>query len=384
MKAMANSKPYCNPKTKKCQLNCVSGFTMNPWSKTCQANKGKAAATSKTTTSKAPASTSVPCSMTSDCTRAGTVVPSGANRWCDATAGVCSWRCMSKFQQNGQSCVPIVTQGQEVTVVVPTVTATTFTTTFTTVTSSSVAAPPPVSTAVACSATKDCTTAGTTVPANANRWCDNVAKTCSWRCMTGFTQLGQACVDAGVPATTTVVPTLTATSAAPLPTYGSDDGFSSVDFSALGINQFGAPANSWNTNQLFSWFRTNNPADYTNGNSWCYRKYGDYNIAAIPVGRMLANFGNSNSAAGRAYCGLEVEVTVPSTGKTMTMIVGDGFDDTWVKTPAALDITTDAFWYLFGRQTWNKNDVLIGNWRFTGRRDDSYVFNDGNPCPGCP
>ncbi|KAK4048100.1 hypothetical protein OIV83_004970 [Microbotryomycetes sp. JL201] len=376
---MPNSKAYCNPKTKKCQAS----YTMNPWKKQCTKNTGKAA-TTKTTSSKAPASTAVSCKSTADCTSAGTNVPFGANRWCNAAAGVCSWRCMSKFQQSGQTCVPIATQG-DASAVVPTVTETAYTTTFTTVTASP---SPSASTpsGVTCSVTSDCTSAGTVVPSNANRWCDSTNQVCSWRCMSGFSQVGQACVNSVsvAPTATVVVPTTTADTPAPSPTYGSDDGFSSVNLPALGITQFGVPGNTWNSNQLFSWFRTNNPADYTNGNSWCYRKYGDYNIAAVPVGRMLANFGYSNSAAGRAYCGLEIEVVVPSTGKSMTMIVGDGFDDTWVRTPAALDITTDAFWYLFGRETWNKNDVLWGNWRFTGRRDNSYVFNDGNPCVGCP
>ncbi|KAM0790003.1 hypothetical protein ACM66B_005333 [Microbotryomycetes sp. NB124-2] len=112
MSTISNSKPYCNPKTKQCQLNCLSGYTMNPWTKDCQKNKGKSTTTtttrapvSTTTTSSPPASTAISCSITADCTSAETVVPFGANRWCNAAEGVCSWRCGSKFVQSGQTCV---------------------------------------------------------------------------------------------------------------------------------------------------------------------------------------------------------------------------------------------------------------------------------------
>ncbi|KAK4051739.1 hypothetical protein OIO90_004563 [Microbotryomycetes sp. JL221] len=83
---------------------------MSPWTKQCVKNKGpntttKAPVTTTTTSARAPASTKVPCSVTADCTSAGTVVPMGANRWCNAAQGVCSWRCGSKYSQVGQTCV---------------------------------------------------------------------------------------------------------------------------------------------------------------------------------------------------------------------------------------------------------------------------------------
>lgn len=44
---------------------------------------------------------------------------------------------------------------------------------------------------------------------------------------------------------------------------------------------------------------------------------------------------NSNPDAWRAqsrkYCGLEAQVTDPSTGKTLLLYIGDAFDDAWIK-----------------------------------------------------
>ncbi|KAK4051309.1 hypothetical protein OIO90_004790 [Microbotryomycetes sp. JL221] len=40
LKVPANSHAYCDPATKSCTYLCDSGYTMNPWNKTCQKNKG--------------------------------------------------------------------------------------------------------------------------------------------------------------------------------------------------------------------------------------------------------------------------------------------------------------------------------------------------------
>ncbi|KAK4048973.1 hypothetical protein OIO90_005608 [Microbotryomycetes sp. JL221] len=155
----ANAHHYCDPFKKACTYLCNSGYTLSPWSRECIKNGPKTTTTKRTTTttkaatktatSSQPQATSgeldrnpVSCTLTIDCTEAGTVVPVGANRWCDKTRGTCSWRCMSKFTQVGNNCVASDS--------IETETVTTLTTewTTTTITSSRAAAtttkaPPP-------------------------------------------------------------------------------------------------------------------------------------------------------------------------------------------------------------------------------------------------
>ena len=89
---------------------------------------------------------------------------------------------------------------------------------------------------------------------------------------------------------------------------------------------------------------------------------------------MLSNFNWDYEAAAKAYCGLEAIVTTPD-GRTATLYLADAFDDTWVRTPASIDVIYDAFSNLFGSQTNNKNDVIQGaTWKFTGNRNDKYKF----------
>ena len=89
---------------------------------------------------------------------------------------------------------------------------------------------------------------------------------------------------------------------------------------------------------------------------------------------MLNNFGGDYETAAKAYCGLEAVVTLPN-GKSATLYLADAFDDTWVRTPASIDVIYDAFSNLFGSQTSNKNDVIQGaTWKFTGNRNDKYKF----------
>lgn len=59
---------------------------------------------------------------------------------------------------------------------------------------------------------------------------------------------------------------------------------------------------------------------------------------------------NSNPDAWRAqsrkFCGLEAQVTDPSTGKTSLLYIGDAFDDAWIKVAnislLGLSLTTPA------------------------------------------
>lgn len=89
---------------------------------------------------------------------------------------------------------------------------------------------------------------------------------------------------------------------------------------------------------------------------------------------MLNNFGDDYQKAATAYCGLEAVVTTPD-GKSETLYIADAFDDTWVRTPASLDIIYGSFSKLFGSTTNNKNDVVQGaSWKLTGNRNDKYKF----------
>ncbi|GAA5969836.1 hypothetical protein JCM8115_005798 [Rhodotorula mucilaginosa] len=130
-----------------------------------------------------------------------------------------------------------------------------------------------------------------------------------------------------------------------------------------------------NSNSIVSWYHTNSGQDSTNGNSWCGFKYNDALPGFAPsLKTMLNNFGGDYETAAKAYCGLEAIVTLPN-GKSATLYIADAFDDTWVRTPASIDVIYDAFSNLFGSQTNNKNDVIQGaTWKFTGNRNDKYKF----------
>ncbi|KAK4047144.1 hypothetical protein OIV83_005596 [Microbotryomycetes sp. JL201] len=135
-----------------------------------------------------------------------------------------------------------------------------------------------------------------------------------------------------------------------------------------------------NDNAIVSWFRTNSAEDSTNGNSWCYRPYDDSIAGFAPdVSTMLNNFGGSNIEAGKAYCGLIAEFTLPS-GKTVELTLVDGFDSRWVRTPASVDVVINSFSDFSGFYPSSKDQVVQGvSWRFTGKRNPDYVFNNGNP-----
>ncbi|KAK4055771.1 hypothetical protein OIV83_000318 [Microbotryomycetes sp. JL201] len=134
-----NSKPYCNPSTKQCQLNCLSGYTMNPWTKECQKNGGQQA-TSTTSAS-----------------------------------------CNKNYVQSGSGC----TSGSSSMTSAPTTTTTRAPTSTTT-------SKPPSSTGKTCAVTADCS--GLSVPANAHNYCDQTSRSCSFRCNTGYTQSGSSCI----------------------------------------------------------------------------------------------------------------------------------------------------------------------------------------------
>jgi hypothetical protein len=124
-----------------------------------------------------------------------------------------------------------------------------------------------------------------------------------------------------------------------------------------------------------SWYVANLARDSTNGRSWCEFQYNDDSPVFAPsVGTMRKNFGYDNEAAATAYCGLEAIVTTAD-GKSQKMVIGDGFDDTWVLSPGSIDIMAGYWSKLSGKAATNKNDVLKGvTWTLTGTRTDKYKF----------
>ena len=124
-----------------------------------------------------------------------------------------------------------------------------------------------------------------------------------------------------------------------------------------------------------SWYDADSSRDSTNGRSWCEFEYNDDSpIFAPSVGTMRANFDGDNAAAAAAYCGLEAIVTTPD-GASMTMVIGDGFDDAWVLSPGSIDIMHDAFNTLYGSSTDDKDTVIKNiQWTLTGNRNDKYKY----------
>ncbi|BGP29263.1 hypothetical protein JCM10296v2_001001 [Rhodotorula toruloides] len=130
-----------------------------------------------------------------------------------------------------------------------------------------------------------------------------------------------------------------------------------------------------NTNSIASWYRTNDPADHTNGGSWCYTQYTDSTPGfAISRQQMINDFNGDEMAARKAYCGLEAVVTTPE-GRSETLYIADAFDDQYVRTPTSIDVIKGAFVRLYGRDTNNKDDVIQGvQWQFTGKRSSQWSF----------
>lgn len=77
---------------------------------------------------------------------------------------------------------------------------------------------------------------------------------------------------------------------------------------------------------------------------------------------MLSNFNWDYEAAATAYCGLEAVITTPD-GLTATLYIADAFDDTWVRTPASIDVMYDSVRDRFAA------DLGIGHGRFSVAAD---------------
>ncbi|KAJ3125172.1 hypothetical protein HK098_000546 [Nowakowskiella sp. JEL0407] len=136
-----------------------------------------------------------------------------------------------------------------------------------------------------------------------------------------------------------------------------------------------------------SWFQANTPDSFTNGNSWCGYPYKDYTPGFAPDISVMTDGGNylwpnpGWEPSATKYCGLEAIVTNPETGVSRILYIADAFDHKWVRTPGSIDIMRDQFVQLFGRSTYDHNDVILNlKWELTGRRSLKYAFKG----PGDP
>lgn len=125
-----------------------------------------------------------------------------------------------------------------------------------------------------------------------------------------------------------------------------------------------------------SWFRSNNPADSTNGHSWCGYPYTDDTPGFAPdILQMTDNNQISYEEAAGNYCGLEATVTNPDNGETMTLYIIDAFDHQWVLSPGSIDIMTNTFNQLVCQTVTDKNTVIHNvQWQLTGNKNDKYKF----------
>jgi hypothetical protein len=212
-----------------------------------------------------------------------------------------------------------------------------------------------------------------------------VSRKCSWKCNTNYTKVGSTCVKtsqlkaqqakAKVAAkkkttTTTKKKTTTQRKAQTQATAKAASTSKGTVLAAAGVTSF-----TGTNSGIGSWYNADSAQDSTNGRSWCEFPYDNNSpIFAPSVGTMRANFGGNNAAAAAAYCGLEAIVTAPN-GKSMTMVIGDGFDDAWVRTPGSIDIMHSAWNTLHGSSSNNKNDVMQGvTWKLTGNRNTKYKY----------
>ncbi|BGP48701.1 hypothetical protein JCM10450v2_004577 [Rhodotorula kratochvilovae] len=162
-------------------------------------------------------------------------------------------------------------------------------------------------------------------------------------------------------------PSASTSSSTAAPSSTSDGDPTEVDQSTLkaqGISTFLGN----NTGGIASWYHTDSGTDSTND---------DYTVPGLApsLATMLSSFSQDAAAAKTAFCGLAAEVYSPKTGKTVTLYIADAFDDTWVRTPASIDVIYGSFELLFGETTDNKDDVVKECWwQLTGEREDKYTY----------
>lgn len=126
---------------------------------------------------------------------------------------------------------------------------------------------------------------------------------------------------------------------------------------------------------IASWYDSDTGRDSTNGHSWCGFPYNDNSRLFAPsVGTMLRKYGGNYEAAAKAHCGMIARVKHPN-GKVVELVIGDGFDDRWVRKPGSIDIMHNAFNAFNGQATEDKIVVVQGvTWTLTGQRSQQYAF----------
>ncbi|GAA5999753.1 hypothetical protein JCM10207_005892 [Rhodosporidiobolus poonsookiae] len=171
--------------------------------------------------------------------------------------------------------------------------------------------------------------------------------------------------------TTTTTQAQTSSSAKSQATAVADTSSATSLLKAAGLTSFLGEMD----NSIVSWYNTNSGQDSTNGNSWCGYPYSNSVPGFAPsLKAMMSTTNYDYEAAAKIYCGKEAIITLPN-GKEFTAYIADAFDDTWVRTPASIDVIHDLFNEMFGSSTDNKNDVIQkATWRLTGNTNSKYTF----------
>ncbi|POY75130.1 hypothetical protein BMF94_1760 [Rhodotorula taiwanensis] len=309
--------------------------------------------------------------------------PRPDNSLATCVANVCGWECSDGYVSAGRSCNLIATSSSSLDSSSSFPSASSLSTTLT----PSLEVPPspttseaPISTPVGVvgqaqfqttqpvsttSSTATTTTSSTTPMSSATTTTLPPPPTTMTSSSSSTTQPPPSTTEAPPPPSTTAATPTTTEPPSPTVTLIPDA------VAAAGVTGFAGD----NTNAIISWFRADSSQDSTNGHSWCGFEYTNAVPGFAPsLNTMLSNFNWDYEAAATAYCGLEAVITTPD-GLTATLYIADAFDDTWVRTPASIDVMYDSFASLYGSVTTNKNDVVKdGSWYLTGNRNDRYKF----------
>lgn len=122
-----------------------------------------------------------------------------------------------------------------------------------------------------------------------------------------------------------------------------------------------------------SWYQADINRDDTNGRGWCEFDYtDDFPSIAPSLSLMTSGFSDVKDAK-RKYCGLEVNVTVQETGKSMLLYILDAFD--YPRTSGSVDIMFNPFKELTDYSGYDKNFVKDVDWYLTGNRAEKWTYN---------
>ncbi|GAA5965768.1 hypothetical protein JCM21900_002131 [Sporobolomyces salmonicolor] len=156
---------------------------------TSQSTTTTSRSTTTTSSSLAPTASSSTCSVTADCTN---TIPQDAHRYCSSK--ICTFKCNTGYTLSNGACIKPSATSTTTAAAKTTTSAKVATTTTTSskpakTTTSSAKAAASSATSSSCSVTADC---ANVVPSNSHRYC--ASKVCSFRCNTGYTSTGSACV----------------------------------------------------------------------------------------------------------------------------------------------------------------------------------------------